>query len=126
MRNADKIKALEKELGRYRKKVADQGKELNQLKEKLRTAYAGNIEINRTVDSVLAQTALAYGEDIRDEESGVSLGRRLVLPISSIGKVLGKYEVKARRDDMEQVYYIAVVPREQAEAEATPAAGDVE
>lgn len=35
MRNVDKIKSLEKELGKYQKKVADQGKLLRKLRDEL-------------------------------------------------------------------------------------------
>ena len=37
MRNVDRIKALEHELGRYRKKVADQQKEMDKMNEQVRT-----------------------------------------------------------------------------------------
>ena len=45
MRNVDKIKSLEKELGKYQKKVADQGKLLRKLRDELERSHAGAIQL---------------------------------------------------------------------------------
>lgn len=115
MRNVDKIKALEKELGRYKKKVADQAKENTELRRRLREAYAGNAELRRAVDAVLVHTALTYGQEAVDEETGVPLGHRLPLPFFQIEDILGRYEVRTRRDENTMEYIIGVVSREEAE-----------
>ena len=112
MRNADKIKALEKELGRYRKKVADQAKENAGLRQRLQDLYAGNAELQRSVDAILAMVALTYGEEAKDEETRASLGYRISISLFLVDDVLEKYEIRARRDDIKQEYIIGVVPRE--------------
>ena len=50
---------LEKELERYKKKVAEQGAELDKL-------TAGLREVARTVDGILIQMVLAKGEELSD------------------------------------------------------------
>ena len=50
---------LEKELERYKKKVAEQGAELDKL-------TAGLREVTRTVDGILIQMVLAKGEELSD------------------------------------------------------------
>ena len=119
MRNVDKIKNLEKELGRYRKKVADQEKMVQMLRKNLEAMHAGSTEIQRGVDAILGQTALTYGVSARDEESGDELGYRLEIPMFSVDEVLARYEVRARRDTEKDLYIIGVVPREvQGDTEA--------
>lgn len=112
MRNVDQIKMLKKELGRYRKKVADQAEVEKRLRGLLDDAVNGTIQTNRAVDAILAQVAITYGEEAKDEETGVSIGRRIALPFLQVDDVLGKYEVRARRDDETDQYIIGVVPRE--------------
>lgn len=112
MRNADQIKMLKKELGRFRKKVDDQARAEKRLRGLLDEAASGTIQMNRAVDAILAQVAITYGEEVKDEETGVSLGRRIALPFLRVDDVLGKYEVRARRDAETDRYIIGVVPRE--------------
>lgn len=112
MKNVDRIKHLENELGRYRKKVADQAKEEERLRSLLETAQAGSVQMNRVVDAILVQAALTYGEVATDEETGAFLGCRLSLPLFLVDDVLGEYEVRARRDETEQKYIVGVVPRQ--------------
>lgn len=115
-RNIDKIKRLQHELGRYQKKVADQAKELAKLKEGLHHVYLGEREVQRGVDAILAQTALTYGKAAMDEDNeGTYLGHRLTLPAFSVGDILSKYEVRARKDEETGAYIVGVVPREEAE-----------
>lgn len=52
-RNVDKIKRLEHELGRYRKKVADQAKETEKLRRQVADADAGSREPHFAVDSMM-------------------------------------------------------------------------
>lgn len=111
MRNADKIKSLEKELGRYRKKVADQDRIIKGLEDMVETANAGDRQMHMAVDAILAQAAVKYGAPVRDEESGEPLGYRLVLPAFSIEKTLNRFEVRARRDEEAAEYVIGAMER---------------
>lgn len=112
MRNIDKIKRLEKEIGRYQKKVADQDKENTALRKRLQDFVAGNSEVNMQVDAILAQVSIIYGEDGKDPDTGEIIGRRLVLPLVDLRDVYSRYEVRARKDEAAQQYIIGVVPRE--------------
>ena len=74
MRNVDKIKALEKELGKYQKKVTDQNKLLRQLHKSLSRPHAGTIQLQNVTDGLFTAVALEYGETVKDTRSRV--GRR--------------------------------------------------
>lgn len=118
-RNVDKIKRLEKEIGRYQKKVSDQAKEEARLRRLLETAEVGAIQTHQAVDAILAQTALTFGEVVKDEETGEELGHRLTVPAFKVEDILGKYQVHTRRDEESGAYIIGVVPRDgETEAEA--------
>ena len=112
-RNVDKIKRLEKEIGRYQKKVADQAKEKERLRRLLEIAEAGAIQTHQAVDAILAQTAITFGEVVKDEETGAELGHRLTVPAFKVGEILGKYQVRTRRDEETGAYIIGVVPKEE-------------
>ena len=111
-KNADKIKRLENELGRYRKKVADQAKLENQLRGELHDARHGVEETGRLVDAVLAMTAVRYGETVRDEETGDIIGFRLTIPRFSAAETLARYRISARRDELTGEYIVGVMERE--------------
>lgn len=93
-RNRDKVKRLEHELGRYQKKVG----ELMKLNAQLSQRTAGVAEISIATDALLAQVAIIYGEDVIDEDTGLTIGMRLMLPKFDVRKVYRQYEVHARRD----------------------------
>lgn len=112
MRNIDEIKRLKKELGRYQKKVADQAKENEKLRQSLKLAYDGNAQTQRAVDALMAQAAITCGKEVTDEESGEKLGYSLSLPLFQVGHILSRYEVHARRDKEKDLYVVGVVPRE--------------
>ncbi len=68
----DEIKRLEHELGRCRKKVADDGKEIERLRKLLEQANKGNRETQTMVDAILTAVALHCGETVclaADDES---------------------------------------------------------
>lgn len=115
MRNIDKIKSLEKELGKYRKKVTDQDKIIRKLSGELERAHAGAIQLQAATDAVLTAAALAHGEAVQDEESGKSIGWRLRVPLFSIREMRGRYEIHARRDEEEAAYILGVVERKEPE-----------
>lgn len=116
-RNVDKIKRLEKEIGRYKKKVADQAKENEKLRQSLKLAHDGNAQTQRAVDALMAQVAITYGEVVTDEETGEKLGYSLSLPAFSVDETLAEFEVRARRDVEKNQYVVGVVPREIRPAE---------
>ena len=82
-RNRDKVKRLEHELGRYQKKVG----ELMKLNAQLSQRAAGVAEISIATDALLAQVAIIYGEDVIDEDTGLTIGMRLMLPKFDVRKV---------------------------------------
>lgn len=93
-RNRDKVKRLEHELGRYQKKVG----ELMKVNAQLARRAEGVAEISMATDALLAQVAIIYGEDVTDEDTGLTIGMRLTLPKFDVRKVYRQYEVHARRD----------------------------
>lgn len=109
MRNIDRIKDLEKELGRYRKKVADQQKEIDGLREQVVTAHAGLAQLSMGMDAFQAQTALKYGTMAIDEDTGEELGWNMLLPLYSMEETVEKYEVHTWRK--EQEYFVGVMER---------------
>lgn len=97
-RNVDKIKRLEKELGRWQKKVLDQRKELERLRQVEATAQEAIRETGRLLDGILTALALGLGERAEDPDTGEALGWRLIVPGFALGELEEKYEVQARRD----------------------------
>lgn len=93
-RNRDKIKKLKHEIGRYEKRCGD----LMKLNAQLSQRAAGVAEISIATDALLAQVAIAYGEDAVDPETGAVIGKRLLLPKFDARETYRKYEVHARRD----------------------------
>lgn len=113
-RNVDKIKRLEHELGRYRKKVADQAKETEKLRRKAADADAGSAQLQAMVDAVLTAVALEYGLHVTDEASGEELGWRLSLPLVDVAELRRRYEIHARKNGSGGVT-IGVMEREAAQ-----------
>lgn len=93
-RNRDKVKRLERELGRYQKKVG----ELMKINAQFARRAYGVAEISMATDALLAQVAIIYGEDVIDEDTGLTIGMRLTLPKFDVRKVYRQYEVHARKD----------------------------
>ena len=108
MRNVDRIKRLETELGRYQKKVGDQQAELQELRKKLEGHETGAAQVNTLVDAVLAAVAVKYGTAVQDE--GEALGYRLELDDFAVDRLLDAWEVHAQKRD--GVYVVGVMPRE--------------
>ena len=104
-RNVDKIKRLEHELGRWRKKVADTATE----NEKLRGALAQ--ETQTLVDAVLTAVVLEHGERAMDPDAPeTALGWRLTVPFFSVKEMREKYEIHARRNK-DGKYVLGVMER---------------
>nr|DAE52905.1 MAG TPA: hypothetical protein [Caudoviricetes sp.] len=118
-RNRDKIKQLEHELGRYEKRCGD----LMKLNAQLSKRSSGVTEISIATDALLAQVAIIYGEDVIDEDTGLTIGMRLTLPKFDVRKVYRQYEVHARRDG--ENYIIGVGLRDDPADGKRESAGNV-
>ena len=104
--------AQKKELGRWQKKVKDQGRQIEALKQRLAAADAGAMEMSSVLTAILSQVAVRYGQPEPDPENPASpFGWRLELPMLDVAEALGKYEQHARRDTAKGLYIIGVVPR---------------
>lgn len=88
-RTADKVRRLEHELGRYEKKIADQGKELARVTAERDAGRAGLVEISRAVDALCIDVCLKFGAEVG---AGVS---EVLLPAVSTD-LLRRYELEAR------------------------------
>lgn len=111
-RNVDKIKRLEHELGRYRKKVADQAKETEKLRRQVADADAGSRELHFAVDSMMAALAERYGE--REQDGEEVIGYRFEYSMEAFAEALKTYKVSFRVDNMRRMYVIGVFPKEAA------------
>ncbi len=116
MRNVDKIKTLEKELGRYQKKVADQQKEVMGLRAELELAMEGTKELNTVVDAIMAEITVAHGTVL---EEGVW---ELVIPLVSIRRNSRDYHVMARVSEDNDSYTLRVIRKETEEQEESDGA----
>ena len=105
MRNVDRIKALEHELGRYWKKVEDQRKELDKLNNQVRTQAEGADQVGILVDAILAATASRYGTVVENV-----IGFRLELEDFELERMRKRWRVSAQRRG--STYIVGVMERE--------------
>lgn len=96
MRNVDKIKGLEHELGRYRKKVNDQSIQIADLEAKIRVFEEGARQTNVLVDALMAAVAQKYGIVVPGED-GYPIGFRLELDDFAVDRMMDRFEVQAQR-----------------------------
>lgn len=104
-RNRDKVKRLEHELGRYQKKVG----ELMKANAKLREDMKGLNQLRMAFDAWIIQIALAYGEAVKDPDTGEDIPRMKALKPErpKVNPLLGQYEIHQRVDE-KNVMHIAV------------------
>lgn len=104
-RNRDKVKRLEHELGRYQKKVG----ELMKANEKLREDMKGLNQLRMAFDAWVIQIALAYGEAVKDPDTGEEIPRMKALHLErpKVTPLLEQYEIHQRVDE-KNVMHIAV------------------
>lgn len=104
-RNRDKVKRLEHELGRYQKKVG----ELMETNAKLREDLEGLNQLRMAFDAWIIQIALAYGEAVKDPDTGDDIPRMKALHLErpKVRPLLGDYEIHQRVDE-KNVMHIAV------------------
>ena len=100
-RNIDKIKELEYELGRWRKKAAEQQEQIKQLKSETEDAWDALRDINYAADSVLCNVALKFGE----QEDG---GYKISIPMPSVSDIMREYDVSTGRDKEGESYVVFV------------------
>ena len=105
-RNRDKVKRLEHELGRYQKKVG----ELMEANAKLRENMKGLNQLRMAFDAWIIQIALAYGEAVKDPDTGEDIPRMkaLHLEMPKVKELLTRYEVWDRVDPQTNIMHIAV------------------
>lgn len=115
-RKKEKIVKLERELAVYRDGLSKRTAECLDLKKKIEEAMKGSAETNKAVDAILAQAALKYGEQARDEDTGEELGWRLSIPMFTVSDTLERYEVRTRRDDTTREYIVGVMERKADDA----------
>lgn len=111
MTNKQRLAELEKELGRWRKHCEDLTKRNTALmaeRESVRLCSG-------MLDAVLIQTALVYGVDAVDPDSGRAIGKRLTLPRIDIRALMERYELHARKDGETGEYIIGVGLRDDPE-----------
>lgn len=90
------------ELGRWKKKVADQQKQIDALKAEVEASFCGMRELSAVTDSVLISLALRYGEARQDG------GSYLSIPLVSVRQNLRDYAVSADISSDNAHYDIAV------------------
>ena len=105
-RNRDKVKRLGHELGRYQKKVG----ELMEANAKLRENMKGLNQLRMAFDAWIIQIALAYGEAVKDPDTGEDIPRMkaLHLEMPKVKELLTRYEVWDRVDPQTNIMHIAV------------------
>lgn len=116
-RNVDKIKRLERELGRWQKKVADQQKEMERLRKVEAVAQAAISDFSRQMDGALGAAAMRYGEQALDPDTGALLGWRMPLPAFSLEEQ--RYEVRTLRTEGGG-YLVIVVDQTAGQEPETP------
>lgn len=105
MKNVDKIKGLEHELGRYRKKVAEQQREIAELKGSVEGAWKAAKSFGRMVDAICGACAVAYG---KEEPEGTY---SLVLPAPSVEGMGKNFDVHTVKDAETGLYVITAVQK---------------
>ena len=110
MRNVDEIKRLKHEIGRYRKKVADDAKEMRKLREQLEDFQRSSEQVHRTVNAILIRMAMEYGVLATDDKTGEKLGWRLEMQKPDV-EMCSQYEVRTRVNE-QGGYTVGVLPRE--------------
>lgn len=96
MRNIDKIKDLEHEMGRYRKKVNDQSIRIADLEAKIRVFEEGARQTNVLVDALMAAVAQKYGSTVRDEND-YPIGFRLELDDFAVDRMMDRFQVHSQK-----------------------------
>lgn len=100
-------KNLKQELAWYRTRAAQLQDQVDKLEQALSLHDGAAAQLHQAADALLCQVALVYGQPVKDEETGEELGMRLTLPLYHATELLGRYQVRARKDA--DAYVIGVV-----------------
>lgn len=123
-RNRDKAKRFEHELGRYQKKVG----ELMEANAKLRKDVEGLDQLRAVFDAWVIQIALAYGETVKDPDTGEDIPRMkaLHLEMPKVNPLLGKYEIHQRVDEKNMMHIAVGLRDDPADSRQETAANALE
>lgn len=111
VRNVEKIKDLKarpSEAQRYAARLETMCK--GQDKQLMET-QEGARELQRAMDGVLMAAALEHGEEVRNDQTGETVGWRLWIPDIDAGRMAEQYLLHARKDLENGGYVVSVVPR---------------
>jgi hypothetical protein len=116
MRNVDKVRKLNYELGRFRKKIDDQEEKIKKLEKELEMAYGGNMEMHAQVDGILCQMVLCCGKDVFDfDDPEKVIGKNITIPRFNPMDLVRKYEVHTELYEESNEMVIGIMEREQTE-----------
>ena len=97
---------------KFQRKIADQKKKIDILKEELDKHQRGSLEIQRMIDALLSTVAIHHGEKAFDDDGKKEIGWRLEIPLFDVDSTLREYEIHARKDTDRGTYVIGVAHRE--------------
>ena len=104
VRNVDKIKRLESELERHKKKIYDQHVEISRLNQVANEMRDGLRELNRAADAIMVAVAVKFGAEV-----GVGAFEAM-LPTVKVDELLRQYQMSVTSPDGQ--YIIRAVRRE--------------
>lgn len=113
VRNVEKIKDLKARLSEAQRYAARLESMCKGQDKKLMDAKEGARELQRAMDGVLMAAALEHGEEVRNDQTGETVGWRLRLPDIDAGQMAEHYLLHARKDLEKGGYVLSVVPRGQ-------------
>lgn len=106
MRNRDRIKELEHELGRYQKKVGDQQKEISKLNSVVANDKTVHDARGKAFELFMKQVAIEFGEVVKDEDDGDKIiGYRLEMPVP-VASETDKFNFRDMRDEESHTYKV--------------------
>lgn len=107
-RNIDKLKELQHELGRYKKKQADDATLIRSLRQEREQASGALREMSAATDSVLGMLCTIYGTLLPDGTLEIRL------PLVSCRRILQKYEVHSTWGKDNDSIVVTAAPRKGA------------
>lgn len=107
--NKEKLKEAEKQIARYQKHCGTLKEENEKLTKRVIEAERGAREIAASVDAIIAQIAIHYGDKAFDPDvPEKQIGYRITVPVIDIKAITEKYEVHAMKSEKDETYVIAV------------------
>lgn len=105
MRNVDKIKRLEHELGRMKKMVKDRDKQIEELKEQVQ----GVNELRKAMDAYMIDMCLRYG--FAEEVDGEMQEHCMVLTRGNRMELLNQWALQLYKGEKENEIILQAVAR---------------